>query len=54
MFFIQYLTKRDLRIKKAIFGGGDSALDWALELSKKSNVTLIHRRNDFRGASAYS
>jgi len=34
----------------AIFGGGDSALDWALELSKISNVTLIHRRNEFRGA----
>ena len=34
----------------SIFGGGDSALDWALELSKFSNVTLIHRRNEFRGA----
>jgi|TARA_B110000444_G_scaffold238211_1_gene251583 thioredoxin reductase (NADPH) len=33
----------------SIFGGGDSALDWALELSKTSKVTLIHRRNDFRG-----
>tara|TARA_Y100001970_G_scaffold288594_1_gene416375 strand:- start:624 stop:1637 length:1014 start_codon:yes stop_codon:yes gene_type:complete len=33
-----------------IFGGGDSALDWALELSKYSKITLIHRRNDFRGA----
>ena len=32
------------------FGGGDSALDWALELSKISNVTLIHRRDEFRGA----
>tara|TARA_B100001996_G_scaffold333947_1_gene283805 strand:- start:6218 stop:7243 length:1026 start_codon:yes stop_codon:yes gene_type:complete len=36
--------------KISIFGGGDSALDWALELSKSSNVTLIHRRNEFRGA----
>ena len=35
----------------SIFGGGDSALDWALELSKNSKVTLIHRRNEFRGAS---
>ncbi len=35
----------------SIFGGGDSALDWALELSKISKVTLIHRRNEFRGAS---
>ena len=33
-----------------IFGGGDSALDWALELSKFSSITLIHRRNEFRGA----
>ena len=34
----------------AIFGGGDSALDWALELSKFSNINLIHRRDEFRGA----
>ena len=34
----------------SIFGGGDSALDWALELSKFSKVNLIHRRNEFRGA----
>ena len=34
----------------SIFGGGDSALDWALELSKFSNINLIHRRDDFRGA----
>ena len=25
-------------------------LDWALELSKFSKITLIHRRNEFRGA----
>ena len=36
--------------KISIFGGGDSALDWTLELSKISNVTLIHRRDEFRGA----
>ena len=35
----------------SIFGGGDSALDWALELSKFSNITLIHRRDEFRGAA---
>ena len=35
-----------------IFGGGDSALDWAVELSKKSKVNLIHRRDEFRGAQA--
>jgi thioredoxin reductase (NADPH) len=34
----------------SIFGGGDSALDWALELSKFSKITLIHRRSEFRGA----
>ena len=36
--------------KICIFGGGDSALDWAIELSKFSDVTLIHRRSEFRGA----
>ena len=36
----------------SIFGGGDSALDWAVELSKSSKVNLIHRREDFRGAQA--
>ena len=36
--------------KICIFGGGDSALDWAIELSKLANVTLVHRRNEFRGA----
>ena len=34
----------------SIFGGGDSAIDWAVELSKDSNVNLIHRRDEFRGA----
>lgn len=32
-----------------IFGGGDSALDWAIELSKYANIKLIHRRKEFRG-----
>ena len=36
----------------SIFGGGDSALDWAVELSKDCKVNLIHRRNEFRGAQA--
>jgi thioredoxin reductase (NADPH) len=36
--------------KVCIFGGGDSALDWAIELSKIAEVTLVHRRNEFRGA----
>ncbi len=34
----------------SIFGGGDSAVDWAIELSKDSKVNLIHRRDEFRGA----
>jgi len=33
----------------SIFGGGDSALDWAIELSKISKVILVHRRDEFRG-----
>ena len=36
----------------SIFGGGDSALDWAVEFSKDCNVNLIHRRDEFRGAKA--
>jgi len=36
-----------------IFGGGDSALDWALELCGKArNLTLVHRRAEFRAAPA--
>lgn len=34
-----------------IAGGGDSALDWSIYLADiASEVTLIHRRNEFRGA----
>jgi len=36
----------------SIFGGGDSALDWAIELSKNSKINLIHRRDEFRGAQS--
>tara|TARA_B100000767_G_scaffold46805_1_gene41485 strand:- start:858 stop:1913 length:1056 start_codon:yes stop_codon:yes gene_type:complete len=37
--------------KVVIAGGGDSALDWAIFLSDvASEVSLIHRRNEFRGA----
>ena len=36
----------------SIFGGGDSALDWAMELSKECNINLIHRRDGFSGAEA--
>jgi thioredoxin reductase (NADPH) len=36
-----------------IFGGGDSALDWALELAPKAaSIALVHRRPEFRGAPA--
>ena len=34
-----------------IFGGGDSALDWTVELSDIANsIKLVHRRDEFRGA----
>ncbi len=37
--------------KVVIAGGGDSALDWSIFLTDiASSVTLIHRRNEFRGA----
>lgn len=36
-----------------VLGGGDSALDWVVELAPKSNsMTSIHRRPDYRGAQA--
>jgi thioredoxin reductase (NADPH) len=37
----------------AIFGGGDSALDWVMDLGPKAlGTTLIHRRAEFRAAPA--
>ena len=51
---VQYIIKdpevyRGRRV--AIAGGGDSALDWAIFLADvASEVTLIHRRKEFRGA----
>jgi thioredoxin reductase (NADPH) len=37
----------------AIFGGGDSALDWAVALAPAAqSLTLVHRREHFRGAPA--
>ncbi len=51
-----FYSVKDKKIFKgktvSIFGGGDSALDWAVELSKECIVNLIHRRNEFRGAQA--
>ena len=42
-------TGKDL----AILGGGDSALDWALELHGKArSITLVHRRAEYRGQPA--
>ncbi|WP_018675619.1 NAD(P)/FAD-dependent oxidoreductase [Riemerella columbina] len=51
---VEYFVKnpeqfRDKRI--VIAGGGDSALDWSIFLANVAKeVTLIHRRNEFRGA----
>ena len=36
-----------------IFGGGDSALDWTLELlGRAASLALVHRRHEFRAAPA--
>lgn len=42
----------DYRGKKVVIaGGGDSALDWSIFLSDiAEEVSLVHRRNEFRGA----
>ena len=51
---VEYIIKEPefYRNKRVVIsGGGDSALDWAVFLSDvASEVTLIHRRNEFRGA----
>ena len=51
---VEYIIKEPelYRDKKVVIaGGGDSALDWSIFLSDiASEVTLIHRRNEFRGA----
>ena len=47
------VRKRDLFKGRnlIIAGGGDSALDWTLNLQPLAqSVTLIHRRDDFRAA----
>ena len=50
---VEYMIKEPefYRDKKVVIaGGGDSALDWSIFLSDiASSVTLIHRRNEFRG-----
>ncbi len=36
-----------------ILGGGDSALDWVVELAGRTkSMTLVHRRDEYRGAQA--
>ena len=51
---VEYFVKDPelFRNKKIVIaGGGDSALDWSIFLADvASHVTLIHRRNEFRGA----
>ena len=51
-----YYSIKDKTIFKdktiSIFGGGDSALDWAIELSNICKVNLIHRRDGFSGAES--
>jgi thioredoxin reductase (NADPH) len=53
---LQYRVKNaaDLAGKRlVIFGGGDSALDWTLELlPRAASVDLVHRRSEFRAAPA--
>ena len=36
--------------KILIVGGGDSALDWTNDLATIADVTLMHRRKEFRAA----
>jgi len=39
--------------KLVIFGGGDSALDWAIDFAgKAASITLVHRRAEFKAAPA--
>ena len=51
---VKYFIKNpeEFRNKRVVIaGGGDSALDWSIFLTDvASEVTLIHRRNEFRGA----
>ncbi len=51
---LEYMIKDPETFKNknvVISGGGDSALDWTIELEKiAKKVTLIHRRTEFRGA----
>lgn len=46
-YFVPQLSEFDGK-RVLIVGGGDSAVDWALALADRAEVTLIHRRNAFR------
>ncbi|MEQ9402540.1 MAG: NAD(P)/FAD-dependent oxidoreductase [Cyclobacteriaceae bacterium] len=49
-YFIKVPEKYNNK-KVVISGGGDSALDWTIHLADiAEQLTLIHRRNEFRGA----
>jgi thioredoxin reductase (NADPH) len=53
---IQYRVRNAAELagkRVVIFGGGDSALDWTLELlPRMASLTLVHRRSEFRAAPA--
>ncbi|HEX4388930.1 MAG TPA: NAD(P)/FAD-dependent oxidoreductase [Steroidobacteraceae bacterium] len=53
---IQYRIKNAAELtgkRLVIFGGGDSALDWTLELlPRAASLELVHRRPEFRAAPA--
>jgi thioredoxin reductase (NADPH) len=53
---IQYRIRNAAELagkRLVIFGGGDSALDWTLELlARATSLDLVHRRAEFRAAPA--
>jgi len=53
---IQYRVRNAAELagkRLVIFGGGDSALDWTLELlPRAASLALVHRRREFRAAPA--
>ncbi|HEV2287156.1 MAG TPA: NAD(P)/FAD-dependent oxidoreductase [Steroidobacteraceae bacterium] len=53
---IQYRLKNAAQLagkRLVVFGGGDSALDWTLELlGRAASLDLVHRRAEFRAAPA--
>lgn len=53
---VSYAVRNRSRYKDKrifVFGGGDSALDWTVELAAEAqSLALVHRRDAFRGAQA--